>query len=254
MPEQPLSPAPRHGEPLGAAGWYGKLPGLGDFAGRRMSHTLESEWDTWLRAGMDELRALNAEGWTSAFVTAPVWFFVASATATRSALVGALAPSMDRVGRYYPLTILAAPPLPGSGLADDPRLRAFFSGARAAIVDARRQTLSAQALDERVSHLAPPFDPLGAAPREPSLIDDILSDLSEASTERHGPDATVELPRGEWREWLRRIGAHSVWWVSPTAHARYRDVVHHGSLDRTLFCQLFSTPAYADPNPAPTTS
>ncbi|MBL8452331.1 MAG: type VI secretion system-associated protein TagF, partial [Zoogloea sp.] len=32
------------------AGWYGKLPALGDFAQRRLEQDFITGWDTWLQA------------------------------------------------------------------------------------------------------------------------------------------------------------------------------------------------------------
>lgn len=255
MPEQPLNDGSGQGAGHAAAGWYGKLPSLGDFVGRRMPHALESEWDSWVRAGMDELRSVSPETWPEVFVSAPVWFFAAAARVTGSAvLMGALAPSMDRVGRYYPLTILAAAPDVGCALADDARLRTFFAGARAAIVEARRLAWSAEELDERVSYLTPPFERRRADVRKPSLIDDILSDLSEASYAQQPAEDKVELPRGEWRDYLLGQDDRSLWWVSPTARAGYRDLMHRGSLNRDLFSQLFSNQTHSELRPAVTPS
>lgn len=253
MPEQPLNDSVRQGVGHAQVGWYGKLPSLGDFVGRRMPHALEAEWDSWLRAGMDELRSMSTEAWSDAFVSAPIWFFAASARVTGSAVMGALAPSMDRVGRYYPFTIVAAAPNAGCALADDARLLTFFAGARAAIVDARRQALSAEDLDERISYLTPPFERRSPEAREPSLIDDILSDLSEASYAQQSANEKVELPHGEWRDCLSSQDSRSFWWVSPTARTAYRDIVHRGPLDRVLFSQLFSSHTYSDPRPTSAT-
>ncbi len=250
MPEQPLTDETRNSAAPGAVGWYGKLPSLGDFASRRLPHALATEWDTWLRAGMDELRTLNAQAWPEAFVAAPVWFFMAPAQVTGNAVIGALAPSMDRVGRYYPLTIMAAAPHAGSTLADDARLMTFFTGARTAIVDARRLSMTAEELDEHVSYITPPFEVRRSETRQPSLIDDILSDLSEASYAQQLSDDKVQLPSGEWRHCLAPQSDHSLWWVSATAREGYRDVKHRGPLNRSLFSQLFSKPAHSEQGPA----
>ena len=32
----------------GVPGWFGKLPGLGDFASRRLPDTFVAAWDRWL--------------------------------------------------------------------------------------------------------------------------------------------------------------------------------------------------------------
>ena len=88
MPEQPLIHETRGVQPQGTVAWFGKLPSLGDFVGRRMPHALTAEWDAWLRSGMDEFRALNGNAWSEKFVNAPLWFFVAPAAVTGTAVIG----------------------------------------------------------------------------------------------------------------------------------------------------------------------
>ena len=49
---------------------------------------------------------LGAE-WQNAFLTAPVWRFWLGADIAGTTVAGAIMPSVDGVGRYYPLTLLA---------------------------------------------------------------------------------------------------------------------------------------------------
>lgn len=96
-----------------AAGWHGKLPSLGDFATRRLAPDFVSLWDGWLSAGLAQLQ--QAPGWPLAYLASPSWCFllmpgVLPGALGRQAWAGVLMPSVDRVGRYYPLTV--AQPLP----------------------------------------------------------------------------------------------------------------------------------------------
>ncbi|WP_300214564.1 type VI secretion system-associated protein TagF [Acidovorax sp.] len=245
MPEQPLSTDHRSMLAPSVA-WYGKLPSLGDFAGRRMPHALTTEWDTWLREGMEELRRADDTGWPDTFVNAPLWFFIAPVAALGLPVIGALAPSMDRVGRYYPLTVMATAPREGCPFADDLQVKTFLAGARSAIVDARRRALSVDELDRRISQLPNPFETTHFGEREPSLIDDILSDLNQASR-AHQATANdhadnIVLPAGDWRTRTAPLREQSLWWVSPTIRLDYQELLHQGPSDRWLFKQLFSSP------------
>lgn len=109
-----MSDAPLRGEP---AGWYGKLACLGDFASRRLSRAFVERWDGWLQQVLTASRAQLGDGWLQAYLTSPVWRFVewaepgALADAAAAVNVGVLMPSVDKVGRYFPLCIAAA--LPG---------------------------------------------------------------------------------------------------------------------------------------------
>jgi type VI secretion system protein ImpM len=94
-----------------AAGWYGKLPVLGDFAQRRLPHDVVERWDAWLQAGIIDSRASLGEAWLDNYLTAHVWHFVLMPNVLGPhAWAGVWMPSVDRVGRYFPLTLLA--PLP----------------------------------------------------------------------------------------------------------------------------------------------
>lgn len=89
-------------------GWYGKLPGFGDFASRRLSNAFITDWDSWLQQGMTQLRH-SGENWLERYLNSPVWRFALGAHILGTQYwFGILMPSVDRVGRYFPLTLLHA--------------------------------------------------------------------------------------------------------------------------------------------------
>lgn len=86
-------------------GWFGKLPGMGDFAHRRLPESFRSVWDPWLQRGLAGLRDRHAD-WTSYYLEAPVWCFALGAQVVgERAWIGVLMPSVDGVGRYFPFTL-----------------------------------------------------------------------------------------------------------------------------------------------------
>jgi len=95
----------------GATGFYGKLPALGDFVQRALPREFTAPWDAWLARALAESRAQLGESWLDVYLTSPLWRFVlAGGTCGAAAWTGVLMPSVDRVGRYFPLTV--ASPLP----------------------------------------------------------------------------------------------------------------------------------------------
>lgn len=95
----------------GVPGFYGKLPGLGDFVSRRLSIEFTQPWDLWLRESIASSQARMGEGWLDVYLTSPLWRFVLSpGVAGQTGWAGVLMPSVDRVGRYFPFTL--ACPLP----------------------------------------------------------------------------------------------------------------------------------------------
>ncbi|MGJ7614508.1 MULTISPECIES: type VI secretion system-associated protein TagF [unclassified Variovorax] len=86
-------------------GWYGKLPGMGDFAHRRLPESFRSVWDAWLQRGLARLRDRHAD-WTERYLEAPVWCFALGPLVVgERAWIGVLMPSVDGVGRYFPFTL-----------------------------------------------------------------------------------------------------------------------------------------------------
>lgn len=217
--------------------WFGKMPSIGDFVGRRMPHDLTGDWDYWLRSGLDQLRSDLPDTWTQRFVHSPIWFFLTPARVTGAAACGVIAPSVDRVGRFYPLTVMALAADRHQGLADTATLSRFLAGAHAAAVDARRLPLSPDELDARLADLPSPFESRSAAPVTP-LIANILADLNAAS-EATGATPIVSLPSFDTRAVLDKGSDTSLWWVSPTAQWPFQELSHGGLLHRPLFLRLF---------------
>jgi type VI secretion system protein ImpM len=90
------------------AGCFGKLPQRADFVQRDLSATFVDVWDTWLQRAMTMSKAALGEDWLRLYVVSPIWCFVLGREAAGGvAHAGAVAPSVDQVGRYYPLTIAA---------------------------------------------------------------------------------------------------------------------------------------------------
>jgi len=93
---------------LPIAGWYGKLPSLSDFASRRLESDFISIWDDWLRTSMLASRDKLGQAWLDRYLNARVWrFLLAPGVIGSGAYAGVMMPSVDAVGRYYPLTICA---------------------------------------------------------------------------------------------------------------------------------------------------
>jgi type VI secretion system protein ImpM len=95
------------------AGWFGKMPALGDFASRRLPDAWIAAWDDWLRHELATLRdELDDDAWLALYMVAPVRrFWLAPGLLTPAAWLGVLMPSVDSVGRHFPLTL--ATPLGG---------------------------------------------------------------------------------------------------------------------------------------------
>jgi type VI secretion system protein ImpM len=105
----------------GVAGWYGKLPNLGDFASRRLPGPFIDGWDDWLQRGLAAAR--DEPAWLERYLVAPILrFWLGPGLLGDGAWAGLVMPSVDRVGRHFPLTLAR----PAGALADTLAARAWF--------------------------------------------------------------------------------------------------------------------------------
>jgi len=93
----------------GRPGFYGKVPQRGDFVSRRLPRPFIQAWDGWLQSGLAASREQLGPGWLDHYLVSPIWRFALSpGLCSESAWAGILMPSVDRVGRYFPLTLASA--------------------------------------------------------------------------------------------------------------------------------------------------
>lgn len=89
-------------------GFYGKIPSLGDFVSRRLPRHFVTPWETWLREAIANSREQLGSDWLDNYLTSPLWRFALSpGICGENGWAGIVMPSVDRVGRYYPLTLAA---------------------------------------------------------------------------------------------------------------------------------------------------
>ena len=94
-----------------SAGWYGKIPGTGDFITRRMPGVFSESWDRWLQSAIAGSRERLGGRWRDTYLSMPIWRFVLSpGMLTPNAWAGIMVPSVDAVGRYFPLAVASALP------------------------------------------------------------------------------------------------------------------------------------------------
>ncbi len=96
-------------------GFFGKLPGQADFVGRGLTPAVQTAVDDWMASCLQRLKTASPDHWLARYLDSPSWRFVWMADATPAPLqgetwAGTLLPSVDSVGRYFPLLLLASVP------------------------------------------------------------------------------------------------------------------------------------------------
>lgn len=90
-------------------GLYGKLPAYGDFLTRNLTGDFVQPWDEWLQYYVSASREQIGDDWLDVYLTSPIWRFVLSTGVIDGQnWAGLVMPSVDRVGRYFPISIVRA--------------------------------------------------------------------------------------------------------------------------------------------------
>lgn len=186
-------------------GFVGKLPSHGDFVSRRLDAALRSGWEAWLDAGVERSRAMLGDAWLGTYLSSPIWCFsLSDGCCGDRACAGVLMPSVDRVGRYYPLSIIAL----------------VEGGCSAVEVALGARGWYAQMESIALSSLADGFD---FERFDTSVAGAVLPPRESLAAE---PGATVNMPTADLALRLSELlGAnrvpYSLWWTS-AADASYR--------------------------------
>ncbi len=201
-------------------GWYGKLPSLGDFASRRLEGDFIEPWDLWLAERLQGLRDARPESWLDAYLHSPPWRFLLTpgllgGSDRSGVLAGVLLSSVDRVGRCFPLTIVAALPRVPASAPDLSNLLAWMQRVEDTAMEALHREWDVDALENALGGLAPPgrdaavvaADPLAAA----------RQDLASALA---GGGGCVELAPAPSRQDLASVIAAAMDPASPTSMGR----------------------------------
>ncbi|KAF1026139.1 MAG: hypothetical protein GAK37_02721 [Pseudomonas sp.] len=151
------------------SGFFGKVISHGDFVSRRLPPVFLNTWDTWLQSGLQHSRERLGEQWLAVYLCSPIWYFaLAAGVCDEQGWAGVMIPSVDRVGRYFPLTLA----MPGEDVPLLTRLEqdtAWYGQVERLALSSLNEGFSLEAFDAAVAALpaplhAPPARELFAQP------------------------------------------------------------------------------------------
>ena len=164
-------------------GYYGKLPSHGDFLRRRVSDAFVDAWDAWLRECLSASRTALGARWLNVYLTSPAWRFICASGACGPApVIGLLAPSVDQVGRYFPLTLVAELPGDVNLLSAASSTRFFEAAERLVIETLATERVDFERFDRRVVELGQELAAIAVPP-------DLVLDPSAAAVLTDTPQA-----------------------------------------------------------------
>ncbi len=138
-------------DPQTSAGLYGKVPEKGDFICRRLSRGFVDSWDAWLQRVIERSQEVLGQDWLPAYLQAPLWRFgLVPGICGERGVTGVLMASVDRIGRYFPLTLAALLPSHARPARVFSKSAAWFEAAEALLLEALDQPFDFEAFDQRV--------------------------------------------------------------------------------------------------------
>lgn len=191
-------------------GLYGKLPAKRDFIAITTPREFLSLWEPWLQGGISASRTVLGAGWQEAFLRAPIWRFWLGGELCGGAVLGAIMPSVDGVGRYFPLTIFARAE-PGDELPP-PEIETYedwLTSAEDLLLSALGEGASFEALSAAFeSFSGPRAEP--AAPATPGLLRTRDGSVVAGATSAEFGTVLADLRRLDHG---RLYGTATFWWT-----------------------------------------
>jgi type VI secretion system protein ImpM len=189
---------------------YGKLPTKRDFIAVGAPRDFLNAWEPWLQGGVSASRATLGEQWQEAFLRAPIWRFWLGADLCGTSVIGAFMPSLDGVGRYFPLTLFAcadqqaAIPPPELDAQDE-----WFKSAEELLISTLDHDKTFEATMADLNGLAAPLQQL-AKPPASNIAFESDGTIGIAAGERRFTDLFTSLRNADHG---RIYAATTCWWT-----------------------------------------
>lgn len=171
-----------------AVGVFGKLPARRDYVRHGVDPRLMRIVDPWLQDAVAESRRALGDAWLDHWLRAPIWRFWLGPRILGQPVLGALMPSVDGVGRYFPLCLLGV--FDGVPPPERDEQAEWFAAAETLLLAALGEEGTYEAL---VTGLAALPAPRSAPPLAPALAADGARDWTGvparfAMLRREAPD------------------------------------------------------------------
>jgi len=229
----------RQGPPIG---FFGKMPGYGDFVRRDFPGELGRRWDDWLQMGLAASRDILGERWLERYLMSPIWrFCLGAGLCGKAQWMGAMMPSVDRIGRYFPLTAVTDIPPDQSLFGTAARAASWFGRLEETLLAVlREESLTAEELQARLAAIARPGDAATTEAPTPRRLTDrggfvslrlaATDDLQDAAGLL--ADALVQ----------KSCGAFSLWWSGGSAYVSPDARIYADLPPAELFWTLLDEP------------
>jgi type VI secretion system protein ImpM len=192
-----------------SAGLFGKLPAKRDFVAANAPRRFLEVWEPWLQAGVATSKQILGPKWAGAYNRAPIWRYWLGADFCGEATIGVFMPSVDGVGRSFPLSLFAGE---GESSLLPPELEsndAWFEAAEAILLDALDSAATLEDIADRAASMPEPA--LQARATEVGG----LRELPDGGIVIRGVDRQISLAFLAARRFghRRAFASQSFWWT-----------------------------------------
>lgn len=192
-------------------GLFGKVPQQGDFISYHLNDGFTEYWHTWLQSSISVSREQLGDDWLDYYLTSPVWNFAISAgVCSELPVAGVIIPSMDEVGRYFPLTLAHA----GNHRLWDAYLngKAWYKSAEHVVLSALDENTGFTALIESLETLeVPALQNLPAYQTQTSITGMDKSYVIPMPADSDPGETVMGLLD---KTYQRTLGNYSLWWTT----------------------------------------
>ncbi|WP_226665405.1 type VI secretion system-associated protein TagF [Microbulbifer aggregans] len=213
-------------------GIFGKLPAHGDFIQRDLPSSFVNAWDDWLQRAVHGSRELVGERWLEYYLTSPIWRFALSPGVLNGQIwAGILVPSVDSVGRYFPITM--AVPLPHGTTPFEIQVAAapWYKSLSELAVEGLQSGLMVDQVLERF-----PETPVVHAQGSVAELENGLITSTATGTIVDNYPAMLD---SFYRE---KYSSYSLWWCAGSQHLAPTTLLSPGLPDPTVYCSMLGAP------------
>ncbi len=214
-------------------GIFGKYPAKRDFVAYNLPRPFLSLWEEWLQTSVAASRSELGAAWQEAFLKAPLWRFWIGSGLSGATVAGVMMPSVDGIGRYFPLTICAC--APEGKIIEPPMLdpmEAWYAAAETALL---------RVLDDGFAG--------EAAELAQTLSFPLLNDVPEKFETKGSRVWQSQLPGGGFEAAFRRVviaellslyDMRSVWWTAGGAARPAEFAAYHHLPDPVAYAEFLT--------------
>lgn len=221
-----------------SAALFGKLPAKRDFVSRHVPPGFAGVVEPWLQEALARSRQSLGPAWQAAYLSAPIWRFWLPPGLVGEGTIGALMPSVDGIGRFFPLVIMEAAPA-GEGFAHPSYdgHDAWFDAVEGILLGALHEETTLDMVLAWMSRLRPP--PPGD---KATLV---------APEDKDRPAHGTQRPLGPGLHRLRRAPPPpyiaTAWWTMGGAAFPAMALAWDGMPETSFYMEMIVPPAAAPP-------